>query len=1355
MIRPQRKKQKEREALLNDIQKGDKVITIGGAHGKVAGLDNEKNLVWIQFSDTVKIQFDKSAIASVEKINSAASTSTQQLETADKLKTGDAFKGFVFGSKKEVGGEIVFNTSHTGYQEILTDPSYAGQIVTMTYPLIGNYGTNAQDLESSKIWASGIIVKELSTMGFNFQSQQGLNSYLEQNDTIGFGSIDTRHIVRIIRTKGALRGYIAVGDYSVDELKEKVFSVPKMEGSEWVSVVSQKKVRSLTPKKKLFHVVAIDYGIKQNIERLLLERHCEITVVPFDMTAEEIFKLNPDGIFLSNGPGDPSVLRQSISTIQSLINPDKEHPVIPIFGICLGHQLLSLAFGAKTYKLKFGHHGSNHPVKHLVTGKVEITSQNHGFAVNPKSLPSSIKVTHVNLYDGTLEGIQHKTLPFFSVQFHPEGAPVLEDVTILFAGDSGDGIQLTGAQFGETSAILGNDLNTFPNYPAEIRAPAGTLASVSGFQVHFGSKLIFTPGDEADVLVVMNAAALKANLNKLKEGGIIIANTGGFDDKNLTLSKTPANPLENGSLSQYQVYQVDITKLTQTALEGLGLGTKEMHRSKNMFVLGLVYWLYNKTLDHSINNLNAKFKKNPTILEANLRALKAGYHYGETVEIFSTRYEVKPAKMKPGQYRHITGNQAASLALISASQISKLPLFFGSYPITPASDILHDLAKYKNFGVRTFQAEDEISAVCSAIGASYGGSLGVTSTSGPGMDLKSEAVGLAISMEIPLVVIDVQRGGPSTGLPTKTEQSDLLTAMFGRHGEAPAIVLAASSPSNCFTFVYEACRLSLEYMTPVICLLDGFIANGTEPWLYPNVSDLPNINVTFATPRNSNEEPFLPYKRNEKLVREWAIPGTKGLEHRIGGLEKADVTGEVSYDPDNHERMTFLRAEKIARLAQDIPELSISTGVERGDVLLLGWGGTFGNLKTATLELVEEGYKVGHAHLHYLNPFPRNLGHILSHFKKVIIPELNTGQLIRLIRDRYLVPAIGLNKVQGLPFKVKKLQPKDFASNQDVRWCPGCGDYSILKQVQTVLPELGVEKEKMVFVSGIGCSSRFPYYMNTYGMHTIHGRATAIATGLKISRPDLDVWVITGDGDSLSIGANHFVQILRRNVDVNILLFNNEIYGLTKGQYSPASQMGLVTKSTPFGSVDSPLNPLALSLGSDGTFIARTMDRDIPHLRSMITRAHSHRGTSLLEIYQNCVIFNDAVFEPFTEKATKAENDLFLEHGKPLLFGKTNNKGIKLDGLKPVCVDLKNEKESVNDLWIHDEHDLTKASLLTRFFELPNSELFLPRPFGVIYEKDKPTYDRNVNEQIETITKTRGKGNLDSILSGNETWTIV
>ncbi len=603
---------------------------------------------------------------------------------------------------------------------------------------------------------------------------------------------------------------------------------------------------------------------------------------------------------------------------------------------------------------------------------------------------------------------------------------LLHDVVIKFAGDSGDGMQLTGTQFSNNTALLGIDLATFPDFPAEIRAPQGSLPGVSGYQLRFSSDRIFTPGDACDVLVAMNAAALKVNLNGLKKGGKIVANTDGFDAKNLRLANYPEgeNPLENGTLGNYEVIKMDVTKMTREALKDITLGMKEKDRAKNMFVLGFLYWMYNRDMDSTINFLKEKFGKKDDILNSNIKALQAGYNYGDTTETFTTTYKVEKAKMDPGTYRSIMGNQAVAYGLIAASQKSGLPLFLGSYPITPASDILHDLSRYKNFGVRTFQAEDEIAAITSAIGASYGGALGVTTTSGPGMALKAEAMGLAVMLEIPLVIINIQRGGPSTGLPTKTEQSDLMQAYYGRNGECPMPVIAASTPTDCFDVVYEAARISVQHMTPVIFLSDGYIANGAEPWKFPQSKDLPEIKVSFKKGLDEGEEKFLPYKRDEKLVRPWAVPGTAGLEHRIGGIEKQNETGNVNYEPENHQLMVKIRQAKVDKIADDIPEQQLDSGPSKGKILVLGWGSTYGAIKSAVAEMQARGHAISHAHLRYIRPFPKNLGDMIKNFETILIPEINNGQLIKIIRDVYFVDAKGYNKIMGIPITKTELVMK-------------------------------------------------------------------------------------------------------------------------------------------------------------------------------------------------------------------------------------------------------------------------------------------------------------------------------------------
>jgi 2-oxoglutarate ferredoxin oxidoreductase subunit alpha len=594
---------------------------------------------------------------------------------------------------------------------------------------------------------------------------------------------------------------------------------------------------------------------------------------------------------------------------------------------------------------------------------------------------------------------------------------VLESVAIRFAGDSGDGMQLTGTQFTETTALAGNDLATFPDYPAEIRAPAGTLGGVSGFQLNLSSRDVFTPGDEPDVLVAMNPAALKVNLPDLKPGGILILNTEQFNDKNLERAGYKSNPVEDGSLAAYRVYPVDITGLTLKSIADVGLNQRAAVRCKNFFALGLAYWMFNRTLDHTIAWIEQTMaKKDALAAQANMKALKAGHAFGETAEIFTHSYVIPEANIAPGKYKNITGNEATAMGLLAAMQLSGLEMFLGTYPITPATDILHHLSKYKHLGVKTFQAEDEIAGICSAIGASYAGGLAVTTTSGPGLALKSEAMNLALMIETPLVIVNVQRGGPSTGLPTKTEQSDLLQALFGRNGESPIPVIAAKSPGDCFDCAIEAARIAITSMTPVLLLTDGYLANGSEPWRIPQLTDLPRIPVHFHTEPNG----FQPYSRDERGARPWAIPGTPGLEHRVGGLEKANLTGNVAYDGGNHELMCRLRADKIRRIADDLPATEVHGNLD-GDVLVVGWGGTYGAIRAGVDKVLRDGHRVAHVHLRNLNPLPNDLGAILHRFKRVLVPEINLGQLSRILRERYLIDAVGYNRLQGKPFKESEI----------------------------------------------------------------------------------------------------------------------------------------------------------------------------------------------------------------------------------------------------------------------------------------------------------------------------------------------
>ena len=611
-----------------------------------------------------------------------------------------------------------------------------------------------------------------------------------------------------------------------------------------------------------------------------------------------------------------------------------------------------------------------------------------------------------------------------SVKSPEKAVESLSEATVLFAGDSGDGMQLTGTQFTLATAFAQNDLATLPDFPAEIRAPAGTTYGVSGFQLHFGSVEIRTPGDEVDLLVAMNPAALSVNTRRVKKGGTIIVNSNSFEKRDLDLAKLSSNPLEDGSLEGFQVIRVELTKLTRETLKDTSLNTKEIDRSKNMFALGLSLWLFSRPMQPAIDWISQKFAKKPEIKEANLLLLKKGFHYGETTEQFIHRYEVSPAKLKKGLYRAIMGTQALAFGLVAASQKSGLPIFYGAYPITPASGMLHEMSRHKNFGVMTFQAEDEIAAVCAALGASFSGVLGITASSGPGIALKGEAIGLALMTELPMVIVNIQRGGPSTGLPTKTEQSDLFMAVYGRNGDSPIPVIAASTPGDCFEAGFEACRIAIKYRTPVMLMSDGYLANGSAPWLIPDLSKLPDIDPGFISKPNfkeNGEDLFMPYLRDEKtLARPWVKPGTPGLEHRLGGLEKQDGTGNVSYDPDNHEFMVKVRAEKVERVADDIPPTAIY-GDQAGDLLVIGWGSTRGSIEAAIERCRAQGKKVGSINLRYINPLPKDLPEIFARFKHLLVPEMNNGQLVKILRDRYLLPFISVTKIQGQPYKASEI----------------------------------------------------------------------------------------------------------------------------------------------------------------------------------------------------------------------------------------------------------------------------------------------------------------------------------------------
>lgn len=606
---------------------------------------------------------------------------------------------------------------------------------------------------------------------------------------------------------------------------------------------------------------------------------------------------------------------------------------------------------------------------------------------------------------------------------NPGGVPLQkstqerESVVIRFAGDSGDGMQLTGTRFTSESVLAGNDVGTLPDFPAEIRAPTGTLYGVSAFQINFSNKNVYTPGDDLDALVCMNPAALKTNLADLKQNGILIVDPSEFSSANLRKAEYEANPLEDNSLDKYQVYQVEVTKMTTLALKDTGLPNRSVMRSRNFFALGVVSWLYNRPIEPTLEWIQQRFGKNKAVAEANTLAIKGGYNLGENTDMFASSYEIKPAQIDPGTYRNITGNSATALGFVVAAQKAGLPLFLGSYPITPASDVLHELAEYKNYNVTTFQAEDEIAGVGSALGAAFGGALAITTTSGPGMNLKAETLGLAASVELPMVVTNIQRAGPSTGMPTKPEQTDLLQALYGRHGETPLPVIAASTPADCFYAAFEAARIAIKYMTPVILLTDGFLANASEPWLLPTVADMQDIEVEFRT----DPQGFFPYLRDEQtLARPWVKPGTPGLEHRIGGIEKDYLTGNISYAPANHEQMVRVRHQKVTRITQEIPPTKVH-GPERGKLLVLGWGSTYGAIAAAVEDAQAQGHTVAHAHLRHLNPLPADLGDVLSRYDRVLVPEMNMGQLLKLVRAEYLIDAIGLNKIQGRPFKVSEV----------------------------------------------------------------------------------------------------------------------------------------------------------------------------------------------------------------------------------------------------------------------------------------------------------------------------------------------
>ena len=935
-------------------------------------------------------------------------------------------------------------------------------------------------------------------------------------------------------------------------------------------------------------------------------------------------------------------------------------------------------------------------------------------------------------------------------------------VVIRFAGDSGDGMQLTGGRFASETALLGNDLSTLPDFPAEIRAPAGSLPGVSGFQIHFSDHDILTPGDAPDVLVAMNPAALRTNVSGLPKGATIIVNTDAFNERNLQKAGYAANPLEDGSLDEFRVQPVPLTSLTIEALKEFDVSKREAERSKNMFALGLMSWLYSRPTEGTITFLEKKFARSPDIAQANVKAFKAGYAFGETTEEFAVQYEVRPAQLAPGTYRNVTGNQALAMGLIAASVQSKLPLFLGAYPITPASGILEELARHKTFGVRTFQAEDEIAAVGAALGASFGGALGVSTSSGPGVVLKAETIGLAVTLELPLVILDIQRAGPSTGMPTKPEQADLLMVLFGRNAESPVPVIAACTPGDCFATAIEAARIALKYRTPVYLLSDAYLANGSEPWLVPDVDTLPDISTTFAeqAERRRPLPPVRPRRRHAGPpvgAAGHAGPRAPDRRAREGGAHRQHLLRPRQPRPDgaapgaqggrDRRRHPEARGRRAARCAPPRARLGRHLRVDRR-------GGAPGpgarRRRRPRAPHVPEPVPAEPgrgAPLVRPRARPRDEPRPAPQARARRVPRRRGRVQPRARRPVHLGragrrhPAADMTEL--------KLTAKDFKSDQEVRWCPGCGDYAILATMQGFLPELGIPREQLVFVSGIGCAARFPYYVNAYGLHSIHGRAAAIATGLAASRRDLSVWVVSGDGDALSIGGNHFLHALRRNVNITILLFNNQVYGLTKGQYSPTSPLGQVTGPTPMGSIDWPLNPVTVALGAEATFVARAIDTDRAHLTQVLHAASRHKGAAFVEILQNCNVYNDGAFDHVRDAK---ENRIVLEHGAPMRFGAEGEKGVRLgaDGSAEL-VEIADVGEDA--LLVHDAHadSPTIAFALGRLgYPQPG-----PLPIGVLRSVERPVYDELMAAQIEAARREKGEGDLSALLHAGDTWQIA
>lgn len=983
----------------------------------------------------------------------------------------------------------------------------------------------------------------------------------------------------------------------------------------------------------------------------------------------------------------------------------------------------------------------------------------------------------------------------------------IEQVVIRFSGDSGDGMQLAGNIFSTISATVGNGISTFPDYPADIRAPQGSLTGVSGYQVHIGEDDVLTPGDKCDVLVAMNAAALKTQYKYAKPQATIIIDTDNFTAADLRKACFVEDDfIGELGINTDRVVACPMTQMVKETLKDSGLEMKTILKTRNMFALGIVCWLFNRDRHLVADFLHKKFERKPAIAENNIKVVEAGYNYAaNTHASVPATYRIESRHKHPGRYMDITGNKAAAYGLIAAAERSKLKLYLGSYPITPATDILIELSKHKSLGIITVQSEDEIGACSSAIGAAFAGALAVTSTSGPGISLKSEAMNLAVMDELPLVVVDVQRGGPSTGMPTKGEQTDLLQVLVGRNGESPMPVIAPVSPSDCFTAAYQACKMAVEHLTPVVLLSDAYIANGSAAWRLPDVDKLPNIQPHYATSDMSGT--YKPFHRDpESLSRYWAIPGHKGFTHIIGGLEKDGISGEISNNPDNHDRMVRLRAAKVARI--QVPDIKVLGDVDDADLLIVGFGGTFGHLYQALDELQNRGHKVALAHFKYINPLPKNAAEVLRRYPRVVVAEQNLGQFAAYLRMRVdgFVP-YQYNKIEGQPFKVAALvesfekilaspaiqqggaastnvpvvpplregegvesasgsksiieiddndepqtfTPQDFKHGQP-RWCPGCGDHMFLMALHKAMAKIGVAPWHTAVISGIGCSSRLPYYMNTYAMQTIHGRAAAVALGAKVINPKLTVWQVSGDGDGLAIGGNHFIHAVRRNIDINMILLNNRIYGLTKGEYSPTSPRGFVSKTSPYGTVEDPFRPAELCFGARGRFFARAVANDVPATEEILCAANNHKGTSVCEILQNCVIFNNGAYDPIYTHDGRKKNAIYVRHGQPLVFGENNEYGLIQMGFGLRVVKIGENGFTINDILIHDAH--AEDDTLQLALAMMDTRDGFPVALGVIRDVDSPTYDACVNTQIEEVKAKKKYHTFNELLETNDIWEV-